>query len=56
MISFFKRLFEKNKPVPNVGRNDECWCGSGLKYKRCHMSRDAQKKSKELAAACWSKS
>ncbi|TMC49178.1 MAG: preprotein translocase subunit SecA [Chloroflexi bacterium] len=19
-----------------VGRNDPCWCGSGLKYKRCH--------------------
>jgi hypothetical protein len=23
-------------PVPNVGRNDLCPCGSGLKYKRCH--------------------
>ncbi len=22
--------------VPRVGRNDLCWCGSGLKYKRCH--------------------
>jgi preprotein translocase subunit SecA len=19
-----------------VGRNDPCWCGSGLKFKRCH--------------------
>ncbi len=19
-----------------VGRNDQCWCGSGLKYKKCH--------------------
>jgi len=19
-----------------VGRNDPCWCGSGMKYKRCH--------------------
>ncbi|WP_418831054.1 SEC-C metal-binding domain-containing protein, partial [Paraeggerthella sp.] len=18
------------------GRNDECWCGSGKKYKKCH--------------------
>jgi methionyl aminopeptidase len=22
------------------GRNDPCWCGSGLKYKRCHLTRD----------------
>jgi hypothetical protein len=21
---------------PDLGRNDPCWCGSGLKYKRCH--------------------
>jgi uncharacterized protein YecA (UPF0149 family) len=19
-----------------IGRNDECWCGSGRKYKKCH--------------------
>jgi preprotein translocase subunit SecA len=19
-----------------MGRNDQCWCGSGLKYKKCH--------------------
>lgn len=22
------------------GRNDECWCGSGKKYKKCHLSID----------------
>jgi hypothetical protein len=22
------------------GRNDPCWCGSGKKYKRCHMKTD----------------
>ena len=21
---------------PKLGRNDLCWCGSGLKYKKCH--------------------
>ena len=21
-----------------IGRNDKCWCGSGKKYKACHMS------------------
>lgn len=23
--------------VPKFGRNDPCWCGSGKKYKRCHV-------------------
>ena len=23
-----------------IGRNDDCWCGSGKKYKKCHCSFD----------------
>ena len=23
------------------GRNDPCWCGSGKKYKKCHLNRDS---------------
>ena len=23
-----------------MGRNDPCWCGSGKKYKKCHMAQD----------------
>ena len=23
-----------------LGRNDKCWCGSGKKYKTCHMAFD----------------
>jgi preprotein translocase subunit SecA len=26
---------------PKVGRNDPCWCGSGKKYKSCHLKEDA---------------
>ena len=26
-----------------LGRNDLCWCGSGKKYKRCHLEKDAHK-------------
>ncbi len=26
--------------LPTPGRNDECWCGSGKKYKKCHLSFD----------------
>ena len=26
--------------MPDLGRNDECWCGSGKKYKKCHIDFD----------------
>lgn len=26
--------------LPQPGRNDECWCGSGKKYKKCHLEND----------------
>jgi preprotein translocase subunit SecA len=28
------------KSGPDLGRNDLCWCGSGKKYKHCHMKGD----------------
>jgi preprotein translocase subunit SecA len=32
-----------NAPVgQKIGRNDPCWCGSGKKYKNCHMQRDSR--------------
>jgi len=27
-------------PGRRPGRNDACWCGSGIKYKRCHWGED----------------
>jgi len=35
----------KSKPEPvrtmhDLGRNDPCWCGSGKKYKHCHLKSD----------------
>ena len=27
-----------------LGRNDKCWCGSGKKYKACHMNFDEKLK------------
>ncbi|NTU80643.1 MAG: hypothetical protein HGA45_14910 [Chloroflexales bacterium] len=27
-------------PAPKLGRNDPCWCGSGRKYKQCHLPTD----------------
>lgn len=26
-----------------LGRNDQCWCGSGKKYKLCHLDRESEK-------------
>lgn len=26
----------------NLGRNDPCWCGSKLKFKKCHLDREKQ--------------
>ena len=28
--------------VKKVGRNDPCHCGSGEKYKKCHLAKDEQ--------------
>src|SRR5580698_490327 len=28
--------------MKKIGRNDPCWCGSGQKYKRCHLNREAE--------------
>jgi hypothetical protein len=37
--------FHSPEPVqrkPTPGRNDPCWCGSGKKYKKCHLDADQQ--------------
>ena len=31
-----------SKSAPKPGRNDPCWCGSGKKYKHCHLGQDRQ--------------
>ncbi len=35
-------LLEKFRPParPGHGRNDPCWCGSGRKYKKCHLGNE----------------
>ncbi len=30
------------EPEEKIGRNDDCWCGSGKKYKKCHCAFDAR--------------
>jgi preprotein translocase subunit SecA len=43
-----------NQPVrasskSEVGRNDPCWCGSGKKYKQCHLREDQGRASSTVA-------
>ncbi len=35
----------KARPA-KLGRNDPCWCGSGKKYKHCHLASDEESGSK----------
>lgn len=45
-MKFLERLFNNPKQAnkkESLGRNDQCWCGSGKKYKRCHLDSDAHK-------------
>ena len=50
VMNFFSPEEEK-PPVQDLGRNASCWCGSGRKYKNCHLRED-EKKLKNYAANC----
>ncbi|MBM3127306.1 MAG: hypothetical protein FJ009_01575 [Chloroflexi bacterium] len=46
-VSGQRSVVSERKPVnaavgQKIGRNDPCWCGSGKKYKNCHMQKDAR--------------
>lgn len=34
---------EEKAAVRVPGRNESCWCGSGKKYKKCHLDADMRK-------------
>lgn len=59
LTSWFRNLFSgaRVKPpeeVAPLGRNDLCWCGSGKKYKRCHLATDGAKQREAAYAAQFS--
>ncbi|MEP5633929.1 MAG: SEC-C domain-containing protein [Tateyamaria sp.] len=52
--------------MKGLGRNEPCWCESGMKYKKCHLDRDRQAKENPWDAVeankkafqqkkCWAK-
>ena len=32
----------RTEPRTDIGRNDPCWCGSGRKYKKCHLHNESR--------------
>jgi uncharacterized protein YecA (UPF0149 family) len=52
--NFFNRIISEDQPAPTrtLGRNEPCWCGSGKKYKKCHLEEDAKKRSKSFSMNC----
>ncbi len=53
-MGFFNWLLGESPSPPIVaqkmGRNELCWCGSGKKYKRCHLESDTAYFAKNKAA------
>ncbi|AKJ08389.1 SEC-C motif-containing protein [Archangium gephyra] len=48
LSTLFQNMLAETLPVaparraPRPGRNEPCWCGSGVKYKKCHLGEDAR--------------
>lgn len=53
LLNTLKRIITgpQLQPLPELGRNDRCWCGSGRKYKTCHLTTDSRRRSAERATA-----
>lgn len=53
LVSWLRNLMSPRAPQPRAetGRNEPCWCGSGKKYKKCHLSKDQQDRFEAAHAA-----
>lgn len=47
MERFMNFVKDEKKATISLGRNDICWCGSGKKYKKCHLEADEEKRRKK---------
>ena len=56
IMRWLQKLFS-SRPAPSgvdrstLRRNDPCWCGSGKKYKRCHLAKDTAERIEAAHAA-----
>lgn len=57
ILDGLKRLLlgPEQQAIPVLGRNDRCWCGSGRKYKACHLADDDRKRVTGRSAAAGSR-
>jgi len=58
-MSFFENITNFFKPEntdgaspEKPGRNEPCWCGSGRKYKKCHLAEDDIKAKQACSLSC----
>ena len=57
-MSLLSRIADafRSRPRPATGgapgRNEPCWCGSGQKYKRCHLDADRLKVQAQATTNC----
>ena len=52
IASFFTSGEDTAPAAQRPGRNGLCWCGSGRKYKKCHLEEDEKKLAKKYTASC----
>ena len=47
LASWFRNLLSPRPQAAQaeIGRNELCWCGSGKKYKKCHLKKDELKRA-----------
>jgi hypothetical protein len=54
-MEWIRKLLGSGKPRRpedrRLSRNDACWCGSGRKYKSCHLEAD-QRADAAKASSC----
>jgi uncharacterized protein YecA (UPF0149 family) len=49
-MNFLERIvnyMREDKQKDEPGRNESCWCGSGKKYKRCHLGKNEEKRRRQ---------
>lgn len=54
-MEWLRKLFGANAAPPAgelPGRNEACWCGSGVKYKRCHQESDLSRARASTRTSC----
>ncbi len=52
VMSLIKGGEALQRPSVLPGRNEPCWCGSGMKYKKCHAPEDQEIAARNCSVNC----